>query len=77
MPPQADNCKDSEHPIHTGTKAGEADDSVYQGLLLDSSKNCAAEPSFSISGRGRLLTGGSYGASLPCSLDVLGNLCQR
>lgn len=31
---QADNCKDSEHPMHTGTKAGESDNSIYQGLLL-------------------------------------------
>lgn len=30
VPLQADNRKDSEHPIHTGTKAGEADNSIYQ-----------------------------------------------
>lgn len=28
VPPQADNCKDTEHPMHTGTKAGDADNSI-------------------------------------------------
>lgn len=28
VPLQADNCKDSENPMHTGTKAGDADNSI-------------------------------------------------
>lgn len=28
LPLQADNCKDSENPMHTGTKAGDADNSI-------------------------------------------------
>lgn len=44
VPLQADNHKDSEPTMHTGTKAEESDNLIYHGLLLSSSKNCAAEP---------------------------------
>lgn len=62
--------------MHTGTKAGDADNSIYQGLLLSSSKNCAAQPPLSIGGRGRLLTGGSFSSLTMWSWCPRGDLCQ-
>lgn len=42
VPLQADNCKDSEHPMHRLAKAGESDNSIYAGLLSSCGKNSAA-----------------------------------
>lgn len=34
VPLQADNRRDGEHPMHTGTNAAESDNSIYQGLFV-------------------------------------------
>ena len=45
VPLQADNCEDSEHPMHRLTKAGESDNSIYAGLLSSCGKK-TLPPSF-------------------------------
>lgn len=47
-------------PMHTGTKVGDTDNSIYQELWCTSCKNCLVRPSPTITGPGRLLPTGSH-----------------